>query len=276
MKLRLRFLLEKISIYAILITGGILGYIGLISIFIAVFELNVFTERSVEFTLAATAFLVAFIIAAAVFNVIINISIVAHANPNVEKAGLAESGFFNQKKIMAWLSTIPAILIFLFVADQWYGKTQKTTILQTAQDTITRYQSSVKYIGENLPDRIASKNRILPLQKEMNILSKTSSTLPNISVIFGVEHKGQLLFPLIDDNHPGNPSEREMQSEYLKFYECNLEECSYLQDYFEGRENEYKYVSKGNDFKLFYPVEAKGRKFLLLFESRQRYGSFGS
>jgi hypothetical protein len=60
------------------------------------------------------------------------------------------------------------------------------------------------------------------------------------------------------------------------YYKCQIQDCDYLTNFFTGQKMENHFWTEKNDYKLYFPFDSKGKRYLLLFTKYERQGKFGS
>ncbi len=232
------------------------------------FDLNVFTNRASDFILSFIGFSSVVVLCSAILNISLNISLIADSKSQDLKH--SDTHFITRKFIIYSLGLLALIIAFLFLGDFLTRQNEKNKLVSEANDIITRYKTSLDRISEALSDTV--KIRTVP--DELKFLSNQKQEFPSISIITCDKFNNQLTFLEITEND----SQVDFKKPFYKnsFYRCKTEDCEYLNNFFAGAKKENFFWTEKNDYKLYFPFDFKGKKFILLFTKYVRYGKIGS
>jgi len=257
--------LANLSIWIILVTIGIIILWFIAFILMQVFDLKVFALKSTEFFYLLIFAAFAIVACAAGLNISLNISIVAE-NMMDKQDKKEKKGYY--KKILAWSGAAALLLAaFLFTADFFSRNYEKNRLIAESKEIIGTYQNSLNKIADGLTDRAQLKN----LPGILSILSEQKEDFPDVELITAADYDNQAVYLSIK---PGT-KEEDLQLPYYgnSFYRATREDGWYLDNVFKKNYDGIFFYSKDNGYYLYYPVQVKGRRFILLFF---KYNSFGS
>lgn len=232
------------------------------------FDLNVFTQKASTFLYSFIGFSAVLVICSAILNISINISIIADSK--ISESGFSNSKTINKKLYFAILIVIFGLIAFLFLGDYLTRKNVKDKLIDSSDYIVKTYSESIKKIG---PCFIDTAN-VAKIPEVLKFLSEQKSEFPTVLLITSGKYDGQLTFLEID-----HFTTRKTLKEPLfgnSFYKCEDYDCQYLTDFFTGKTNKKFFWTEESDYKLYYPFEMNGVKFILLFTKIQRNGKIGS
>lgn len=232
------------------------------------FDLNVFTSRTSGFLFSFIGFSSVIVLCSAILNISLNISLIADSRVK----DLKETGtsFVTNKFLFYALGFVAALVLFLFLGDFLTRQNEKDKLISEANDIITRYQTSI----DKIPVGFADTSKIGDIPEVLKFLSNQKQEFPSVSLITSDNYDGQLTFLQI----LGHEGKVNLKKPFYNnsFYKCQAQDCDYLNNFFTGKTNENHFWTKENDYKLYFPFDKNGRKFILLFTKYERGGKMGS
>ena len=232
------------------------------------FDLNVFTGRTSSFIFSFIGLTTVLVLCSAILNISLNISLIADSKVSDLKA--RETTFLTKEFLSYTMGLVVIIISMLFVGDYLTRQNEQQKLVSEANDIITRYQTSI----DKIPIALADTSKIGEIPEILKFLSNQKQEFPSVSLITSAQFNGQMTFLEINeyDNQEGL-SKPFFNSSY---YKCQIQDCDYLNNFFTGQTMESHFRTEKNDYKLFFPFDSKGKKYLLLFTKYERHGKFGS
>lgn len=232
------------------------------------FDLNVFTSRTSDFIFSFIGFSSVIVICSAILNISLNISLIADSKTQELKDN--GTSFVTKKFLFYTLGLVVIIVSFLFLGDFLTRQNEKNKLVSEANDIITRYQTSI----DKIPVALADTSKIGDIPEILKFLSNQKQEFPSVALITSDKYNGQLTF--LEINEYDNQYNLKKPFYNNSFYKCQIHDCDYLNNYFTGQTIENHFWTEKNDYKLYFPFDSKGKKYILLFTKYERNGKIGS
>jgi hypothetical protein len=232
------------------------------------FDLNVFTSRASNFIISFIGFASVIIACSAILNVSLNISLIADSRTQDLKEN--DSKFNSKKYLLLIFGLISLVTVFLFLGDYLTRQNEKNKIISEANDILTRYKISI----DKIPLGLADTSKIGQIPETLKFLSNQKDEFPSVSIITIGNLDGQMTF--LEINEYDNYKNLKEPFYGNSFYKCQIQDCDYLNSFFTGQTKEKHFWTNKDDYRLYFPFDSKGRKFIILFSKTQRYGKMGS
>ncbi len=253
-------------------TVGIIAIVLLIYwvftfIVIEVFGLKVFQENLTETFYMSVLGILALMAGALMINLMLNLTRIAQKH-NQDGA----SKGINRKLRWWFIISLPLLLILLFTGDYLTSKKKEEFLLQSAQSILDRYTEK----SDHLANYSFDKQWILKTSEILEVLSKTDSNFPHISVLAKDSLDGMPVY-LGFDPYPSirmNDTIPPLKKDFIR--KTTKEERTYLKEVFHNGKKAYRYSSHDGRYELFYPIDKNGKTTIIYFSQYQRYGKIGS
>jgi len=262
--------LANISIWVIIITVAIIVLFFFGFLLTNTFDLKVFANKSTDFILTLFGASLVIVICGAFLNISLNIGIIADSKTK----DLEEDIVVNRPKRKRILAIAISLLIliggFLFIGDSLTRMKEKKVLTKQCEEIILQSDSSIIQISKSLTDT----SLIDDVPEILEYLGSQKKEFPSIEIITSDTYKGQLVLLRI-----ATYTNKEELKEPLygnSFYSTNQYDGDYLKSIFTTDKKDYFFWSKGEDYKLYYPIEKNGKKYVFLFSKSNSYGKFGS
>ena len=232
------------------------------------FDLNVFTGRTSNFIFSFIGFAAVLVTCSAILNISLNIGLIADSKTQ----DIKDSG----KKIISKfffvivIGLVISLVAFLFIGDFLTRQNEKNKLINEANDIITRYSESINKISVGLSD--TSKVKDIP--EILKFLSNQKEKFPSVNLITSDKFDGQLTFIEISSWE----NEESLKKPFYgnSFYKCEIQDCDYLNMFFNGKTTDTHFWTAENDYKLYFPFDKNKKKFILVFTKYERHGKVGS
>lgn len=260
--------LAKLTIWIMVITISFIAIFFIGFIVTNTFDLNVFTRRTSDFIFSFIGFSSVIVVCSAILNISLNISLIADSKiQDIKENGTS----FVTRKFFYYTAVIIVIIVsFLFLGDFLTRQNEKNQLIAEANDIITRYQTSI----DKIPSGLADTSNIGVIPEILTFLSNQKEEFPSVALISSDNYNGQLTF--LEINQYDNKENLKQPFYNNSFYKCQVHDCDYLNHYFTGQTKESHFWTQGNDYKLYFPFDGKGKKYILLFTKYERSGKIGS
>lgn len=254
------------------------NYIGLTSIILLiywvftfitseVFGFRVFRENLTETFYMSIIGILALMLGALIINIMFNLTRIAQKHNNDSFSPSIGS----RKKLLALAMGFPLIFIIQFGGDYLTTQRKKTLLLNSAQSII-----------EQNPQKIAclttyqfTKTWISKTETVLDILSKTDSNFPQISVIVS-DTLDQSPVLLGFRYYQGQITDTLPPRKNSYIQSTTPQERAYLKNIFTHQTNKIRFSAHDGRYELFYPVTNNNQTIVLWFSEYQRYGKIGS
>jgi hypothetical protein len=260
--------LANLTTWTMVITISLIALFFVGFVVTTTFDLNVFTSQTSNFIFSFIGFASVIVACSAILNISLNISLIADSRTQELKDN--NSSIISKKYILSTLGLIILVISFLFLGDYLTRQNEKNKIISEADDILTRYKTSI----DKIPFGLADTSKIGEIPEILNFLSNQKAEFPSVSIITSDKFNGQLTFLEINE-YDGHKSLKKPFYDN-SFYKCQIQDCDYLNSFFNGKTKEKHFWTDKNDYRLYFPFESKGRKFIMLFTKTQRYGKMGS
>jgi len=270
MELRTKRNLANISIWVIIITVAIIVLFFFGYILTNTFDLKVFANKSADFIFTLFGASLVIVICGAFLNISLNIGIIADAKTkDLEEDVVVKRP--NRKRIFAIsISLLTLIGGFLFIGDTLTRLKEKKVLTKQCEEIILQSDSSIIQISKSLTDT----SLIGDVPEILEYLGSQKEEFPSIELITSDTYKGQLVLLRI-----ATYTDKEDLKEPLygnSLYASNQYDGDYLKSIFTTDRKDFYFWSKGDDYKLYYPIYKGGKKYVFLFSKSNRYGKIGS
>jgi len=177
----------------------------------------------------------------------------------------------NRKRIIS-ISILLLILIggFLFIGDSLTRLKEKKVLTKQCEEIIIQSDSSITQISRSLSDT----SLIGDIPEILEYLGSQKEEFPNIEVITSDKYKGQLVLLKITAYTDKENLKKPLYGNSL--YASNQYDGDYLKSIFTTKKKDLFFWSKEDDYKLYYPIDRGGKKYVFLFSKSNRYGKIGS
>lgn len=268
MKINTKIRLANLTTWIMLITISIIAIWFIGFVVSNTFDLNVFTQKASTFIYSFIGFSSVLVVCSAILNISINISIIADSK--ISNAVSSNFKTINKKLYFTILIVISGLIAFLFLGDYLTRKNVKDKLVDSSDYIVKTYSESINKIGPCLIDTA----KVAKVPEVLKFLSEQKSEFPKVILISSGKYDGQLTFLEIDHFTSGKTLKEPLFGN--SFYKCEDYDCQYLTDFFTGKTKEKFFWTEESDYKLYYPFEMNGVKFILLFTKFQRDGKIGS
>lgn len=270
MELRTKRNLANISIWVIIITVAIIVLFFFGFILTNTFDLKVFANKSADFIFTLFGASLVIVICGAFLNISLNIGIIADSKTK----GIDEDSDVkkpNQKRILAiTISLLVLIGGFLFVGDTLTRLKEKRVLTKQCEDIVLQSDSSIVQISKSLTDT----SLIGDVPEILEFLANQKEEFPDIELITSDTYKGQLVLLSIRTHTNKEDLKKPLYDNSL--YASNQYDGDYLKSIFTSDKKDIYFWSKGDNYKLYYPIDKGGKKYVFLFSKTNRYGKMGS
>ncbi|MBK7681873.1 MAG: hypothetical protein IPJ26_05050 [Bacteroidetes bacterium] len=267
MKISNKIKLANLTTWTMVITISFIALFFIGFVVTNTFDLNVFTSRTSDFIFSFIGFSSVIVVCSAILNISLNISLIADSKAQEQKD--KGTSFVTKKFLFYTLGLIVIIVSFLFLGDYLTRQNEKNKLVSEANDIISRYQKSIDKISLGL-----DTSKIGDIPEILKFLSNQKQEFPTVALITSDNYNGQLTFLAI--NEYNNKEDLKKPFYNNSFYKCQIHDCDYLNTYFNGQTKNSHFWTEKNDYKLYFPFESKGIKYILLFTKYERSGKFGS
>ncbi len=233
------------------------------------FDLKVFASRTSDFIITLSVASIVIVVCGAFLNISLNIGIIAESKmreyPEIDK------GKSSNKRLWLWIMlTFITIAGLLFIGDFATRQNEKSKMLAIGEQVLKRHSRSVDDIGTSLE----TKTNIEEIPEILKFLSEQEKELPSVTLITAETYKMQLC--LLEVNSYTQAEDMTKKLFNYSFYSSDQDDNQYLREVFESNRSTSLFISKENNYRLYYPVVKGKKKFVLLFSQYNRYGKVGS
>ena len=260
--------LANLTTWTMVITISMIALFFVGFVITTTFDLNVFTSRTSNFIFSFIGFASVIVVCSAILNVSINISLIADSRTQELNDNTSESN--SKKYLLLTFGLISLVTAFLFLGDYLTRQNEKSKIISEANDILNRYKTSI----DKIPLGLADTSKIGQIPETLKFLSNQKDEFPSVSIITSDSLDGQLTF--LEINEYDNYENLKEPFYGNSFYKCQVQDCDYLNSFFTGQTKEKHFWTYKDDYRLYFPFDSKGRKFIILFSKTQRYGKMGS
>jgi hypothetical protein len=232
------------------------------------FDLNVFTRRTSDFLLSFIGFSAVLIFCSAILNISLNIGIIADSRVSAEDNRDVKK--LNKNLYLSVLVGIVLFIAFLFLGDFLTRKYEKDKLVDSSDYVIKTYSETFNKIAQGLTDTSRVKN----IPESLRFLSNLKSEFPSVDLITSGTYNGQLTFLELTQSDSWKSLKEPLFGN--SFYKCTDFDCKYLTDFFTRKTNDNLFWTKESDYKLYYPFDIKGTRFIIVFSKYERNGKIGS
>lgn len=244
----------------------------LVIVLCAGLQINPFRETTTEFLMAAFVGLTGVAAVLVLLNVATNMSLIADAK-------IAELKIEPRSEVLRkWLAAfvVAAVLLAgLVFGGTYLSKERYLGVVRRQADEVLNANKSLL---DEVSQRLASgKPEDYKRIGEINtFLENQRSGLPQLSVIYSGKFEEKTTFYKVNEYFSYLPDNRTYTPTYFPCTQ-NLD-CDYLTRFFSGNKVEVfqKYALRNDQFYIYIPIVENESRFVLLFESRNRYGKLGS
>ena len=262
--------LANISIWVIIITVAIVALFFFGFLLTNTFDLKVFANKSTDFILTLFGASLVIVICGAFLNISLNIGIIADSKSKDMDEDIVVNRP-NRKRILAiTISLLILIGGFLFVGDTLTRLKEKKVLTKQCEEIILQSDSSIIQISKSLTDT----SLIGDVPEILEYLANQKEEFPNIQLITSETYKGQLVLLCIHSLTDPVDLKKPLYGNSL--YASNQYDGDYLKSIFTSENKEIYFWSKGDDYKLYYPIDKGGKKYVFLFSKSNSYGKLGS
>jgi hypothetical protein len=270
MELKTKRNLANVSIWVIIITVAIIVLFFFGFILTNTFDLKVFANKSSDFLLTLFGASLVIVLCGAFLNMCLNISMIADAK--VKEVAVESMGkkFFHHRFLWIGILTFVVLGGLLFLGDSLTRLKEKKVLVKQCEELMVQCDSSIVQISKSLADT----SMIDDIPGILNFLGSQKEEFPEIVLITSDTYKGQLVFLKIGSGSNGEDLKKTLFDYSL--YASNQFDSDYLKAVFTDGKKDYFFWSKGEAYKLYYPINKGGQKFVFLFSKSNRYGNIGS
>ncbi len=268
------FLIRQTNRIAVYATAALI-YWAFVFLLITVFDLKIFRERMTETFVFSLLGIFAVLGGAIVLNVMSNLSKISAAvsgknllsDTTDTKPTVSPS--WRWQTIAAALS-FPLIAAALFAGDLLSAERKKDLLVSSARKLVAENQNGLAALA----DYQFGNEYVVKAYNTMDVIKKIDNRLPEVMIIFPDEIAGKKVFMAfganryIDENKPLDKS--------AFIYSASQDEREYLAGIFASKEVTTKFHAEKGNYQLYFPTLVSGKKIVLYFSDRQRYGKFGS
>ena len=268
MKTSTKIKLANLTTWIMIITISLIALFFIGFVVTNTFDLNVFTGRTTSFIFSFIGFTSVLVFCSAILNISLNISLIADSKVSDLKTG--EKSFLTKEFLFYSLGLVVIIISLLFLGDFLSRQNERQKLVSEANDIITRYRTSI----DKIPVALADSSKIGEIPEILKFLSNQKQEFPSVSLITSAKFNGELTFLEINEYD----IQRDLKKPFFNgsYYKCQIQDCDYLNSFFTGQRMENHFWTEKNDYKLYFPFNCKGKKYILLFTRYERQGKFGS
>ncbi|MCK9311871.1 MAG: hypothetical protein M0P26_06310 [Bacteroidales bacterium] len=270
MELKTKRNLANFSIWVIIITVVIIALFFFGFILTNTFDLKVFANKSADFIFTLFGALLVIVICGAFLNISLNIGIIADAKTKDLKEDIVDIRPNRKRIFVISISLLILIGGFLFIGDSLTRLKEKKVLTKQCKEIILQCDSSITQISKALTDT----SLIGDVPEILEYLGNQKEEFPSIELITSDTYKGQLVFLKITTYTYKEDLKKPLYGYSL--YASNQYDGDYLRSIFTTDRKDFFFWSKGNDYKLYYPIYKGGKKYVFLFSKSNRYGKIGS
>lgn len=268
MKTSNKIKLANLTTWTMIITISLITLFFIGYVVTNTFDLNVFTGRTSSFIFSFIGFASVIVLCSAILNISLNIGLIADSKTREIKD--SKTSFVTKEFLFYTLGMVVLIISFLFLGDFLTRQNEKNKLVSEANDIITRYQTSI----DKIPVGLADTSKIGDVPEILKFLSNQKQVFPSVSLITSDKFNGQLTF--LEINEYDNQKDLNKPFYNSSYYKCQIQDCDYLHNFFTGQTTENHFWTAKNDYKLYFPFDSNGKKYILLFTKYERQGKFGS
>lgn len=268
MKTSNKIKLANLTTWTMIVTISIIALFFIGYVVTNTFDLNVFTGRTSSFIFSFIGFSSVIVLCSAILNISLNISLIADSKTFEFKN--KETSFVTKEFLFYTLGLVVVTISFLFMGDFLTRQNEKNKLVSEANNIIARYQTSI----DKIPIGLADTSKIGDIPEILKFLSNQKQEFPSVSLITSEKFNGQLTF--LEINEYDNKKDLNKPFYNSSYYKCQIQDCDYLNNFFTGQTKENHFWTEKNDYKLYFPFDNKGKKYILLFTKYERQGKFGS
>ncbi len=256
---------NKVAIYATVA----LFYWVLIFLIITTFDLKIFREHITEIFYLSILAIFAVLSGAIILNVMSNLSKISSAISEA-RGSSAPIKKLSKKTIIAIGLSFLLVCGVLFAGNWLSAEKKKNMLISSAQSLVSENRAQL----EILANYQFSKEYVKKAQNILTVIKKIDKYLPEVELIVPDVVENKKVF-LGFGGHEYSEKDKEIEK-HMFIYSASLEERTYLEKVFNGKEKNYKFSYRKGNYELYFPVQINGKSVVLYFSDYQRYGKFGS
>lgn len=270
MELRTKRNLANFSIWMIIITVAIVILFFFGFILTNTFDLKVFANKSADFIFSLFGTSLVIVICGAFLNISLNIGIIADVKTKDLEEDIVNNSPSRKRIIAISISLLILIGGFLFIGDSLTRLKEKKMLTKQCEEIILQSDSSITQISGSLTDT----SLIGDVPAILEYLGSQKEEFPSIELITSDKYKGQLVLLKITAYTDKENLKKPLYGNSL--YASNQYDSDYLKSIFTTNRKDLYFWSKEDDYKLYYPIDRGGKKYVILFSKSNRYGKIGS
>jgi len=260
--------LVNLTTWIMLITVSIIAFWFIGFVVSNTFDLNVFAQKSSTFIYSFIGFSAVLVLCSAILNISLNIGIIAD-NTGSDKES-SRNNAIGRKFYLAITTIILGLIAFLFLGDYQTRKNTRDKLTDSSDYIVKTYAESINKLGPCLVDT----GKVARIPEILKFLSDQKSEFPSVLLITSGKYDGQLTFLEIGQYDGERSLKKPLYGN--SFYRCEDYDCKYLTEFFTGKASRTFFWTRENDYKLYYPFDMRGVRFILLFTKHQSHGKIGS
>ncbi|AOA57195.1 hypothetical protein [Acinetobacter larvae] len=265
---------------------------------VSIFGLKIFREQLSNTFLMSIFGILSLMAGALMLNIMFNLTRIA------ERDQTARQQPPPRKLLIALLLLFPLLAALLFAGDYLSAQKKKQIFIATAEQMLqtqpqrfqqlSNYQFNAPYIVNSaehleflslLDNSFADLSVVVPDQIDHSpVYLSFSKNYPMQTVRAAdadeVEQAAEQVVEVATaiETQPSNekPLQRVLLDKKHYVQRLSLAEKDYLNAVFQQQQQKLYFESKDGNYTLYYPYEHQGKRIVLVFSDRQRYGKFGS
>ena len=267
---KIRIARVSLSTLTVVVALFLLGL--LVIVLCAGLEINPFRETTTSLLLAAFAGLVGLAVVLVLLNVTVNISLIADAR--IAELRMEPQRGWAKQWLIGYFA-IAVVLVGIVLGGTYLSKNRYLNVIQAQADEVLKD-------NRNLLDemsRLLASGKTEDYKRIVEIhdfLESQRSGLPRLTLIYPGKFADKLAFYRVNAYFPYDPQTHVYTPVY---FPCTQNiDCDYLEKFFSGGNAEVlrKYTIRDDQFYIYIPFIGKESRFVLLFDSTNRYGKLGS
>ncbi len=263
--------LSKTTLYVLMLVASCIIVGTVVIILCTGLSINPFRERTSGFLVASFMGLIGIAFVSLFLNVAANLSLLAEAKILEQRVDASRHGL-RPWFIGVALATFSGIAVVAGGARLSERKFL-AVVRGQAEEILSENDDAVVKIG------VALKAKRLEALSDMpdliHFLESRRRDLPDLELIYAGEFQGKRALRVIRKYNWNGPQAQKAPPPY---FECDRSvDCDYLSRFFDGQKSDVlEKISDRDSYRIYFPEERDGMRFVLLFGRTQSYGKLGS
>ena len=264
------FLIRSTNRIALYATTALVYWV-FIFLMITVFDLKIFREHMTELFYLSLLGIFAILGGSLVLNVMSNLSKISQAVSLRHPVPEEKERPGRLRRSAAVLSLI-VIVAVLFGGNELSAQRKKELLVNAAEKLVAENQQSLASLADYQfsPDYAKKSAAVL------EVIQKIDENFPQVKLIVQDKIGDKQVFLAFGERQYRTEKDEQDKGMASYIFPTSQEERDYLQSALNGGEKALRFRGEKGSYQLYFPIEIKGKKFVLYFSDYQRYGKFGS